>query len=80
MCQGTAEEQICTQECIPGVEDSCPSGFTCAQSSPGKGVCFFPSDDGGCCSTAGSRGVPWAQVAFALLTLGLLVRPWRRRR
>jgi hypothetical protein len=79
ICQGTAEEQICTQECIPGVEDSCPSGFTCAQSSPGKGVCFFPPDDGGCCSTGGSRGgVPWAQLAFAMLTLGLVVRPWRR--
>lgn len=79
MCQGTAEQQICTQECIPGVEDSCPSDFDCIQSSPGKGVCFFPTDDGGCCSTSSGR-VPWAQVVFAMLTLGLLLRPWRRRK
>ncbi|HWU86631.1 MAG TPA: hypothetical protein VN253_05130 [Kofleriaceae bacterium] len=79
ICTGTAEQQICTQDCIPGVADSCPSGFACAQTSPGKGICFFPPEDSGCCSTGGDRGVPWAQLVFAMLTLGLLVRPWRRR-
>ena len=80
ICQGSTEQQICTQECIPGVEDSCPEDLTCVQSAPGKGVCFFPGDDGGCCSVGHSGGVPWAHVAFATLMLGIILRPWRRRK
>jgi len=80
ICRGTVDQQICTQDCIVGLEDACPTGLTCVPTDPGKGICFFP-DDSGCCSTArGGRGVPWASVAFAVLTLGLLARPWRRRR
>ncbi len=81
ICRGTVDQQICTQDCIPDIEDACPSGYTCAPTEPGRGICFFP-DDGGCCSTSHGRrgGVPWAPIAFAMLTLGLLVRPWRRRR
>ncbi len=80
ICRGTVDQQICTQDCLPTIEDSCPSGFTCEPVENGQGICFFP-DDGGCCSTARrGGGVPWAPIAFAALTLGLLVRPWRRRR
>ncbi len=81
ICRGTAEQQICTQDCIPDIEDDCPSGYACVPTEPGRGICFFP-DDGGCCSTSDGRGgaVPWAPIAFAALTLGVLVRPWRRRR
>lgn len=79
ICRGTAEQQICTQDCAPGIEDSCPSGYACVPTEQGRGICFFP-DDGGCCSTSRGGGVPWAQVAFAILMLGLVVRPWRRRR
>lgn len=78
ICRGSATKQICTQECLPGVEDTCPSDYTCVPVENSKGICFFP-DDGGCCSTSRTH-VPWAQVAFAMLMLGLLVRPWRRRR
>jgi hypothetical protein len=80
LCRGTAETQICTQDCLPTIEDSCPSGYACVPVENGQGICFFP-DDGGCCSASpnGGRGVPWAPIAFAALTLGLIVRPWRRR-
>ena len=78
ICRGTAEQQICTQDCVPGVEDSCPSGFACAPAEPGTGICFFP-DNSGCCSVAGGRGAPWAPIGLATLTLGLLVRARRRR-
>jgi hypothetical protein len=78
ICRGTEKQQICTQACIPEVEDACPADFTCVPTEPDTGICFF-SDDGGCCSVAGGRGAPWAPIAFAALTLGLLVRPRRRR-
>ena len=82
ICRGTAERTICTQECIPNVEDSCPSDFTCVPTEPNVGICFDP-DGGGCCSAShgpvGRGGVPWAPVAFAALTLGFLARPRRRR-
>jgi hypothetical protein len=79
ICRGTAEKQICTQDCLPDILDSCPAEYACVPVEDGKGICFFP-DDGGCCSASRDPGVPWAQVAFAVLTLGVLVRPWRRRR
>ena len=52
------EQQICTQDCILGVDDSCPRASRAPRSSPGRGVCCFPPDDGGCCSAASDRGVP----------------------
>ena len=53
-------------------------GFACIESSPGKGVCFFPNDDGGCCSVANDDGVPWAQLGFAAMVFGLIFRARRR--
>jgi hypothetical protein len=80
ICRGTAERQICTQECIPNVEDSCPAEFTCVPTEPNVGICFDP-DSGGCCSTSHGHerrdGVPWVPAVFAALTLGFLAR--RRR-
>ena len=81
LCQGTAEQTICTQSCIPGVGDSCPDGFTCIQSGVGQGVCFFPADEGGCCSVGGDGQGAWVQPVLGLGLLGLIVlRPRRRRR
>jgi hypothetical protein len=79
MCDGTADQQICTQECIPGVMDSCPDDLDCVERSPGKGVCFFGGDDGGCCS-ANRESTAWMPGAFAALLFGVLVirRPRRR--
>lgn len=78
ICRGTAELQICTQDCVPGVSDACPSGYSCVPTEANSGICFV-ADDGGCCSTSRGRA-PWAPIAIATLTLGLLVVRGRRRR
>jgi len=80
-CAGTADQQICTQECIPGTADSCPldSGLTCIESSPGHGLCFFAPDEGGCCSV-GPSSTAWIPGGIGALLFGLIVlRPRRRR-
>ncbi len=80
ICQGTAEEQICTQGCVPGLADSCPegSGLTCvASGSPGQGICFFDESSGGCCSASGGTG--WVPGGLAALVLGLVIFGRRRR-
>jgi MYXO-CTERM domain-containing protein len=77
ICTGTADQQICTQSCIPGVADSCPSGLECVMSSPNTGLCFF-AESGGCCSVGGSHRAWWVQLALAAIVLGYVSR--RRRR
>jgi len=79
LCTGTAEQQICTQSCIPDSADSCPSGFECVMSGPGTGVCFF-SSSAGCCSVDRGGGAWWLPVGLGLAVLGLIARPRRRRR
>lgn len=77
VCTGTQDQQICTQPCIPGVADACPSDFACVMSSATEGVCFFASS-GGCCSVDRS-GQGWlVHGGIAALLLGLVTR--RRRR
>jgi hypothetical protein len=78
LCQGTAERQICTQQCIVGADDSCPNGFDCFPTGGGGGVCFFP-DEGGCCSVADrSPWAPWTHFGMAGALLALLFRRKRR--
>ncbi|HEX3766206.1 MAG TPA: hypothetical protein VHW23_46250 [Kofleriaceae bacterium] len=79
LCTGTADQQICTQSCIPDSADSCPSGFECLMSGPGTGVCFF-STTGGCCSVDRGGSAWWLPVSLGLVVLGLVARPRRRRR
>jgi len=78
ICTGTSDQQICTQDCLPGVADSCPAGFQCLMSSANAGVCFF-LDSGGCCSVDGGRSTWWVHIALATLVLGLVLRRRRRR-
>lgn len=70
ICRGTADEQICTQECEPEDPTGCPSGMGCFE-----GICFF-ADEGGCCSTG--RGGGWAPSALLAVLIGLVLG--RRRR
>jgi MYXO-CTERM domain-containing protein len=77
LCTGTSDQQICTQSCIPGVADSCPSGLECVMSSANAGLCFFASS-GGCCSVDGSHRAWWVQLALAAVVLAYVGR--RRRR
>jgi MYXO-CTERM domain-containing protein len=77
-CEGTADEKICTQNCIPGVADSCPMGLTCLENG-NNDICFLPSDEGGgCCSTSNGT-TPWAPFGFAGVVLGFVLMRRRRR-
>jgi MYXO-CTERM domain-containing protein len=78
ICSGTSDQQICTQSCIPGVADSCPSGLDCVMSGPNDGLCFFASS-GGCCSVDRSHRAWWVQLALAAIVLGYVGRRRRRR-
>lgn len=80
-CQGTADKQICTQECIIGTSDSCPadSGLECVDTGGGKGICFFPADSGGCCSV-GNGGNAWIPAVLGALGFGVIVMRPRRRK
>ena len=77
ICQGTAEQQICTQGCIVGVADSCPEGLACIAQGNG-GICFFAEDSGGGCCSTSNDSAPWAPFGFAGVVLGFLL--FKRRR
>lgn len=80
-CSGTSTQTICTQECIPGVTDSCPAdlNLSCVESSPGKGICFFNAATGGGCCSVGTSHAAWAPGALFALLLGVvLLRPRKR--
>ncbi|MBL0215997.1 MAG: hypothetical protein IPQ07_19215 [Myxococcales bacterium] len=83
VCQGTADKQICTEQCIVGVADSCsdPAAYECLETSPGKGVCWPKGEDtGNClgCATSGPGGAAAAPFAFFAFGLAFVLR--RRRR
>jgi hypothetical protein len=76
LCTGTAEQQICTQACVPGSADSCPDGLSCTAQSASTGVCFF-SSSAGCCSVDHGDSPWWLHGAVSALVLGAMLR--RRR-
>jgi hypothetical protein len=78
VCQGTSDKQICTTTCIPGVSDSCMTGYQCVATSESAGICFPPDSGGGCCSVEHEPRAIWVQFGLAGLVLGLVFR--RRRR
>jgi MYXO-CTERM domain-containing protein len=85
LCQGTADKQICTQTCLVGVTDPCPTGFDCVPTSGGNGICF-PPDAGGCCSVGHepnamdpTNPATWIHGGLAAFVLGLVMRRRRRR-
>ncbi len=69
----TEGDMHCVEPCDPATSGSCPSSFSCLETTPGAGVCW-PSEGGGCCDAGGSPGGP------ALLALGVLAIVIRRRR
>ena len=75
-CLDFEGNQFCTQDCVVGVADSCPSGYTCGGPTGQTGLCVFaePPDDS-CCDIGGNGKV---SALLSLLVVGLVLR--RRRR
>lgn len=78
ICQGTADQTICTQDCIVGVTDSCPMGYDCLMTTGTNGICFPAQSGGGCCSV-GNGGVVWVHGGLTLGVLGFVLRRRRRK-
>ncbi|MBA3391851.1 MAG: hypothetical protein H0T89_04355 [Deltaproteobacteria bacterium] len=76
-CEGTAERKICSDACNPDGENTCTDGLSCIETGPGTGICYF--DEGGCCSVAFDRRLPWAHLGVSALVAALLMRRRRRR-
>ncbi|MBA3539777.1 MAG: hypothetical protein H0T79_09115, partial [Deltaproteobacteria bacterium] len=77
-CEGlTEDDQVCTQACVLGIADSCPSPLTCATSTTGGARCLpgEASEAAGCCSTGSD-----AAAQSSLLAIALAVLTRRRRR
>jgi hypothetical protein len=77
ICTGTAEQQICTQACVPDYV-GCPQGFDCVTNGADTGTCFFSSS--GCCRVDRGGGRWWLPVGLGLAVLGLVTRSRRPRR
>ncbi len=77
MCQDSDIGQYCTQPCVVGSTDGCPSTFDCVATSETGGVCLPQSSGGGgCCSVehGGGSRAPWAPIALGIVALGFVVR------
>jgi hypothetical protein len=77
ICTGVSgsDEKLCTQNCVPNVEDSCPMGYTCLATSSTNGACWPEEDEPGCCSTGTG-----AATQSIVIALGFLLVLRRRRR
>jgi hypothetical protein len=75
-CVQTTEGNVCTQDCVVGVADSCPMGFVC-EGTPGEtGFCLVDIADPGCCS---SRSDPRGALLLSLPVVGFVLRRRRKR-
>lgn len=75
-CVDTTAGMVCTEDCVVGVGDSCPTGFECA-GDPGKtGVCVAEGAGDDTCCGIGANGKTSALIS--MLVVGLVLR--RRRR
>lgn len=75
-CLDTSEGQYCSQTCVVGVADSCPTGFECLGDQGQTGVCVTASAESGCCSV-GDDGRSVALLS--LLVIGIVLRRRPRR-
>ena len=75
-CVETTAGQLCSNECVVGVGDSCGTGFTCDGAAGGTGYCVpeGAGDDTTCCGI-GANG-----KTSALLSLFVVVFVLRRKR
>jgi V8-like Glu-specific endopeptidase len=74
-CADGPDGKRCTEVCIAGSDNACPSGFECLGAAGATGACW-PEEDGGCCDASG-RGAP--TMLFGIAAVGLMLRRRRRR-
>ncbi len=67
---------ICTQSCVVGLADACPTGLTCVEAGS-SAVCIVVEDTG-CCSTS-NQGTPWAPFMLGGIVLGFVALRRKRR-
>jgi MYXO-CTERM domain-containing protein len=75
ICATVAEESLCTSNCTPGDNATCPADFACLRASEELGYCWpddGSSESGGCSTTGGSGGLLGGLFLLLALT-------WRRR-
>ena len=77
ICLETSDGGYCSQNCIVGVMDSCPMGFSCVAAGAG-GACLPEDTGGGCCSVGGTDTV-WVHGGLTLFVLGVALRRRRRK-
>ena len=75
-CVDTSAGMVCTEDCIVGVADSCPMGFTCDGNAGLTGVCLAEGAGDDTCCGIGANGK--TSALLSLLVVGLVLR--RRRR
>jgi MYXO-CTERM domain-containing protein len=83
-CGTVGDESLCTADCDPAADGSCPDGFACLSTESGGGACW-PSADGGGATTGGcgvgtASGRSGGGGGGAALALVFAVAALRRRR
>jgi hypothetical protein len=79
ICLQTSEGGLCSQDCIVGVADACPTDFTCVAVG-NTGNCVPDDDGGGCCSVGSGEGnALWLHLGLSAAILGFVVRRRRKR-
>jgi hypothetical protein len=78
LCPQNGEVRLCSDYCVPDLQDQCPQGFECLPAG-NEGVCWpVAGEGGGCCSVGPERGLAGGQLVLFALVAGVLLR--RRRR
>jgi MYXO-CTERM domain-containing protein len=80
ICLETSDGGLCSQDCIVGVKDGCPTDFECLAVG-NAGRCVAAGEDTGCCSVGSKDGnSPWLHFGLSAAVIGFVVRRRRRRR
>jgi MYXO-CTERM domain-containing protein len=78
-CVDTTDGMFCSSDCIVGVEDSCPAGFTCEGTAGATGFCLVANTTEPGCIDCSSGGDPRPAALIGFGVLGVLLRRRRRR-
>jgi hypothetical protein len=71
-CIDTSDGMFCSEECVVGVADSCPTGYSCLGTPGLSGFCLDEGlEDPGCCSVGGDGRLAGL---LSLCVLGLVLR------